>query len=143
MGGCTKGLPHILCGTGRGKGKKRKELRSSISLQKSITERTSYQRASGANGLGGTYGFQARVHLDQVHGHQVARLVHALADEVTLTQGQSSTDGGASAGGPLGVQRIDVKGEVNGSVVANVGQGHLDNTANSVAVEWKGDDALA
>lgn len=58
----------------------------------------------------------------------------ALADEVALTQGQATTHRGTSAGCPLGVQRIDVEREVDGGIVANVSESHLDNATDTVTI---------
>ncbi|KAL2291477.1 hypothetical protein FJTKL_12869 [Diaporthe vaccinii] len=77
---------------------------------------------------------QAGVDLHQVHGDQVARLVDALSDVVTLTQCQAAADGSACAGSPLGVKGVDVKAEVDGGVVANVGERHLHNAADAMSV---------
>ncbi|KFZ04561.1 hypothetical protein V502_10059 [Pseudogymnoascus sp. VKM F-4520 (FW-2644)] len=62
-----------------------------------------------------------RVHLNQVHRDQAPRLVHALGDVVALAQGEAAAHGGAGAGRPLGVERVDVEGEVDGGVGADVG----------------------
>lgn len=59
--------------------------------------------------------------------------MHALADEVALAQGQAAAHGGAGAGRPLGVQAVDVEGEMDGRVVADVGEGHFDNAADTVS----------
>lgn len=75
---------------------------------------------------------QAGVHLHQIHRHQVARLVHTLADEVTLAQRQSTTHRGTRARRPLRVQRVDVERQVDRRVIANVRQGHFDHAANAV-----------
>jgi hypothetical protein len=77
---------------------------------------------------------QLGVHLDQVDGDEVACLVHAFADEVTLAESEATADGCAGAGSPHGVEGIDVEGEVDGGVVANVSEGHLDDAANTVTV---------
>lgn len=57
-----------------------------------------------------------------------------LADEVALAEGEAAADGGAGAGSPLGVEGIDVKGQVDGGVVADVGEGHLHDATNSVPI---------
>lgn len=77
---------------------------------------------------------QLGVHLDQVDGDEVAGLVHAFADEVTLAESQAAADGCAGARSPHGVEGIDVEGKVDGSVVANVSEGHLDDAANTVTM---------
>lgn len=111
--------------------------KSSKSLQKGIAQGTPYQRASSADRLSSTHRLQARVHFDQVHGHQVAGLVDTLTDEVALTQSQAATDWGTGAGSPLRVQRIDVEREVDGSIIANVSESHLDNATDAVTVMRK------
>lgn len=78
---------------------------------------------------------QARVDLDQVNGHQAARLVHALADEVALSQGQAPAHRRSRARSPHGVEGVHVKGQVDRGVVANVCERHLDDAADSVPVD--------
>lgn len=81
-------------------------------------------------------GHQAGVDLHQVHGDQVARLVDTLSDVVTLAQCQAAADGGACAGSPLRVEGVDIEAEVDGGVVANVGEGHLHDAADAMSV-WQ------
>lgn len=106
-------------------------------LQQRLAQGAAHKRAAGADRLLGTGlgGRQAGVDLDQVNGHQVASAVDGLADVVTLTEGQTTTDGSASAGSPHGVEGIDVERQVDGGVVANVGKGHLHDAANTVATK--------
>lgn len=59
--------------------------------------------------------------------------MHTLADVVTLSQSQAASDGSAGAGSPHGVEGVDVEGQVDGGVRADVGEGHLDNAADTVA----------
>lgn len=80
---------------------------------------------------------QVGVHLDQVNSNEVARLVHALADKVTLSESKTASDGCTGAGSPHGVKSIDIEGQVNGSVVTDVSESHLDDTANAVTVSEK------
>lgn len=104
-------------------------------LQKSLAEGAAHKGAAGADSFLGALlgGGQAGVDLDQVNGDEVAGGVDRLADVVTLTQGQAAADGGAGAGSPHGVEGIDVKGQVDGGVGANVSEGHFDDAANAVA----------
>lgn len=78
---------------------------------------------------------QAGVDLDQVDGDEVAGLVNGLADVVTLAQGQAATDGGAGGSSPGRVESVNVEGQVNGGVGTDVGKGHLDDAANTVAAD--------
>lgn len=107
-------------------------------LQQALTQSTPDQTAPCAHRLAGARvvlrGNQARVDLDQVHGDQVARLVDALGDIVTLAQGQAATHGGAGTWGPLGVEGVDVEAEVDGGVVADVSKGHLHDATNAMSV---------
>lgn len=103
-------------------------------LQEGISQGAAHQRAAGADGLRRADRLEAGVDLDQVHGYQVARLVHAFADEVALAQGQSATHRGTGAGRPLGIQCINVKRQMDRRVVADVCQSHLDDPANTVPV---------
>lgn len=107
-------------------------------LQQALAQCTPDQAAPRAHRLAGARVVlachQAGVDLHQVHGDQVARLVHALGDVVTLAQRQAAADGGACAGGPLRVEGIDVKAEVDWGVVADVGEGHLHNATDAVSV---------
>lgn len=80
---------------------------------------------------------QVRVHLDQVNGNEVARLVYALTDKVAFTESETAADGCAGAGSPHGVEGIDIKGQVDGSVVTDVSKGHLDDAANTVTANEK------
>lgn len=100
--------------------------------QQRVSQRAANQRAAGADRLRGTDRIQAGVDLDQIHGNQVTRLVHALADEVTLAEGQTATHGRACAGRPLGVQGVDVKGQMDGRVVADVSERHVHHLADTV-----------
>lgn len=104
-----------------------------LQLQQRISQRTPHQRTPSPDRLRRSLLIQTRIHLDQIHRHQIARLVHTLADEVALAQGQTAAHGGAGAGRPLGVQAVDVEGEMDGSVVAYVGEGHFDNAADAVS----------
>ena len=87
------------------------------------------------NGFRGTHSLQTGVDLDQIHGYQVARFVHTFTDEIALAQGQPATDWGSGAGGPLRIQRVHIKGEVDGSVSANVTESHFDDTTDSVSAD--------
>lgn len=60
--------------------------------------------------------------------------MHALADEIALAQREAASHGGAGAGGPLRIQGVDVEGEMDGGVVANMGEGHFDDAADSVSI---------
>lgn len=77
---------------------------------------------------------ELRVHLDEVNGDKVSCLVHALADEISLAESQTAADGCAGAGCPHGVEGIDVKGQMDGGVVSDVSEGHLDNAADTMSV---------
>jgi hypothetical protein len=77
---------------------------------------------------------QVRVNLDQVNGNKVTRLVYALADEVTFTESKTAADGCTGAGSPHGVEGINIEGQMDGCVVADVSEGHLDDAANTVTV---------
>ncbi|KFY53514.1 hypothetical protein V496_07524, partial [Pseudogymnoascus sp. VKM F-4515 (FW-2607)] len=67
-------------------------------------------------------------------GQGGATLVHALGDEVALAQGEAAAHGGAGARCPLGVERVDVEGEVDGGVGADVGECHFHDLADAVSV---------
>ena len=58
--------------------------------------------------------------------------MHSLTDEVSLTQRQSTTDWCTGTRCPLRIQRIDIKGQVNGSIVTNVSESHFDNASDTV-----------
>lgn len=60
--------------------------------------------------------------------------MHALGDEVALAQGEAAAHGGAGARCPLGVERVDVEGEVDGGVGADVGECHFHDLADAVSV---------
>lgn len=110
--------------------------RHTSSLQEGLTKGAPHQGAAGTDSV--LLSLRAigelGVHLDQVDGHEVAGLVNGLADVVTLAEGKATSDGSAGAGSPHGVEGVDVEGQVDGGVVANVGEGHLDDAANAVAV---------
>ena len=61
--------------------------------------------------------------------------MHALGDVVAFPQGQAAAHGGAGAGRPLGIQGVDVEGEVDGGVVADVSEGHFHDSADTVSGE--------
>lgn len=107
--------------------------RESYSLEQGVAQGAADERAARADGLAGAHRGQAGVDLDQVHGDQVAGGVDALGDEVALAQGQAAADGRAGAGRPLGVEGVDVEGQMDRGVVADVGEGHLDDAADAVA----------
>lgn len=102
-------------------------------LQQGISQRTAHQRAPSPNRVRRPHGIEAGVDLDQIHGDEVTCLVHTLADEVSLAKSQSPTHGGSSARCPLRIERIDVKRQMDGCVVSNVSERHLDDTADSVS----------
>jgi hypothetical protein len=61
--------------------------------------------------------------------------VNTFTDKITLTKGQTAANGGTGTGSPLGVQGVNVKREMNGSVIANVSKSHLNNTTDTVTKE--------
>ena len=107
-------------------------------LQQTLAQRASDQAASGAHSLAGARVMlasnQTGVDLYQVHGDQVTRLVDALGNVVALAQCQPAPNGGACAGSPLRVESVDVEAEVNWSVVAYVGEGHLHDATDAMSV---------
>lgn len=102
-------------------------------LQKRIPQRAPHQAQASADRLGGAAGLQAGVDLDEVHGDEAAGLVDALGDVVALAEGEAAADGGAGAGGPLGVEGVDVEGEVDGRVGAEVAERELHDGADAVS----------
>lgn len=60
--------------------------------------------------------------------------MHALGDVVAFAEGEAAADGGAGAGGPLGVEGVDVEGEVDGGVGADVAEGEVHDAADAVPV---------
>ena len=108
---------------------------ASRSSQQRVAERALDQRAAGPHRLLRAGRLQARVDLDQVHGHQAARLGHALADVVALAQRQAAAHGRAGAGRPLRIQRVDVEGQVDGRVGADVAERHLHDAADAVPAQ--------
>lgn len=79
-------------------------------------------------------GLKARVDLDQVQGNKTAGLVDAFSDEVSLTQSQTTTNGSAGAGCPHGVERVNVEGQVDGSVATDPTKSHVHDLANTVSI---------
>jgi hypothetical protein len=97
-----------------------------------------------------------------VEGDKATRLSESLADVVTFTEGETTTDGGTgrrSDGGVEGVcgkegkwgkkgrkgresRRTDVKGKVDRAVLADVLESHLDNLADTVLVDVVHREAL-
>ena len=61
--------------------------------------------------------------------------MHALGNVVALAERQAAADGGAGGGGPLGVEGVDVEGEVDGGVGADVGEGELHDAPDAVPVD--------
>lgn len=72
------------------------------------------------------------VHLHQVHRHQATRVVQRLANVVALAEREPPAHGRAGRGRPHGVQGVDVEGEVDGGVGADVFRCHLDDAADAV-----------
>jgi len=60
--------------------------------------------------------------------------MHALGDIIALAERQAAADGGAGAGGPLRIQGVDVEGEVDGGVGADVAEGEGHDVADAVSV---------
>jgi hypothetical protein len=75
---------------------------------------------------------QTRVDFDQVDSYQAAGLMYALADKVTLPQRQTAANRCSRARRPHRVERIDVKGQVNRGIVADMCERHFDDTPDSV-----------
>ena len=75
----------------------------------------------------------ARVLTYQVHSDQTARLMHTLGDIIALAQRQAAADGGACAGRPLRIQAVDVEGQVDGRVGADVPERHFHHAADAVS----------
>ena len=78
---------------------------------------------------------QGRIHFHNVQGHEGPRLVHALANEMAFSEGESAADGRARGGTDGRVEGIDVKAQVNGPVRAQVGEGHLDDLSDAKLVD--------
>lgn len=105
-----------------------------LHLQKRLAQCASHQGGTSADGVSSRLGSQLRVNLDEIDGNEAAGLVDGLADVVTLTEGQAAAHGGAGAGSPHGVEGVDVEGQVDGGVGANVGEGHFHDAADTVAI---------
>lgn len=104
-------------------------------LQKGIAQRAADQRASRANGFRSTHRLQAGVDFDKIHRNQVSSLVNTLADEVAFSECQSPTHWGTSARRPLRVQSINIEGQMDGSIISNMSQRHLNHTTDSMTRE--------
>lgn len=64
-------------------------------LEEGLADGTTDERASDGDGLeDGLVVLERGVDLHQVHGDKSTSLVDGLADVVTLTEGETSTDGG-------------------------------------------------
>lgn len=59
--------------------------------------------------------------------------MYRFANIVALAESQTAAHGSASAGGPHGVEGVDVEGQVDWGVGTNVGKSHLDDAADTVA----------
>lgn len=110
-----------------------------FALQQALTKRTTNQRASRADSLVGTKvvdsWLESWVDLNQVHGDEAASLVDALGDEVSLSQGKTSADWGTGGRSDDRVESVDIEGEVDWGVGADVGECHLHNASDAVPVD--------
>jgi hypothetical protein len=79
-----------------------------------------------------------------IERNQKTRLGDRLADVMSLPEGQSTTDGSTSGRSDLGVERIDVEREVDGTVFVGVHvvERHLDDFADSPLVDVEHGEAL-
>ncbi|KFZ03956.1 hypothetical protein V501_09274, partial [Pseudogymnoascus sp. VKM F-4519 (FW-2642)] len=89
----------------------------------SVRNKPRFPLMDGGNGWDGADGVD-----------EATSLVHALGDVVALAKGEAAADGGPGAGRPLGVEGVDIEGEVDGGVVADVGEGHFHDFADAVSV---------
>jgi len=104
----------------------------SLQSQQRIPQRTPHQRAARSDRLRRPHSLQARIDLHQIHSHETSSPMHALGDIIALTEGQAPAYGRAGAGGPLRVEGVDVEGEVDGGVGADVAEGHFHHATNPI-----------
>ena len=103
--------------------------------QQRIPQRTPDQTTTRPNRLLSALLLQTRIDLDEIHRDQLPALVDALGDVVALAEGQAAADGRPRGGCPLGVEGVDVEGEVDRGVGADVGEGELHDAPDAVAVD--------
>lgn len=101
-------------------------------LQKGITKSATNDRVTSTDGIAGAYFIKAGVDLNKVERNERAGLCNALGDEVSLTKRQTTSDGGTGAGGPHGVEGVDIEGQVDGCIAADPGQRHVHDLANAM-----------
>lgn len=109
-----------------------------FALQQALTKRATHQRASRTDSLVGAKvinsWLKGWVDLDQVHGDEATGLVDALSDEVPLSQGETATNWSTGGWCDNWVKSVDVEGEVDWGVGADVGECHLHNASDTVSV---------
>jgi hypothetical protein len=108
-----------------------------IKLKQGLTQRTPHQRTTGPDCLLCSDIINARlqcwIDLHQIHCDKTSALVNALCNEVSFSQCQASSNRCPSARSPHWIQRVDIEGEVNRRIVANVTKSHFHDSADTVS----------
>ena len=92
-------------------------------LKQSIPQRTPHHPNPSPNRLPRPPRLQRGINLHQIHSHQLPRLSHTLGDIIRLPERKPAPNRGPRRRRPLRVQRVDVKGEMDGGVGADVEEG--------------------
>lgn len=103
--------------------------------QQGVAQRTPDQTTACPDGLTCAPLLQTGIDLDQIHGDQLAGLMHTLCDIVPFSEGQTSAHGRARRWRPLRIQRVDVKGEMDRRIRPDVTEGHFHDAADTVAID--------
>lgn len=116
-----------------------------LSLQQRLTQRRPRQRTPNRHRLlDAPLITQRRVHLHDIQRDQTTRLCHRFTHVMTFPKRQPTTNRRARASRHRRVTRIDVKAQMNRSVVVgvDVGESHLDHTTDAVLVNFVHGEAL-
>jgi len=103
--------------------------------QKGISQRTPDNAHAGPHSLSSALLLETRVDLDQIQRNQTASLMHALSNEIALSERQTASHRSSSARRKPRVQRINVERQVNGRVRADPAERHVHDLADAVAVD--------
>jgi hypothetical protein len=101
-------------------------------LQQCLSQSTS--RDATANPQGFKL-FDVGINLHEIHSDKLASLMHTLSNEVSFSKCQAAADGRASTEDKGRVESVDVEGEVDWCIGAEVGESLVHYFADAVAGE--------
>jgi hypothetical protein len=105
-----------------------------VHSQKRVSQRTSHNADARSYGLSRTFLLQTRVDFDQVQSDQATSLVHALCNEISLSQRKTSSHRRSGTRREPRVERINVERQVNRSVRTDPSKRHIHDLANTMTI---------